>query len=127
LRGTVLTVDNGINAQSVVRLARRLGVEVIVIDSSVQSAGAPCAECDWQALRHNSVHHYAVLRMNGDYVEYAMRDELRAHLNSTLAQFPVRVLQCEFGLLLNPRSGAIVNVPLPFPSITSNVGSSSSP
>jgi hypothetical protein len=32
LRGTVLTVDNGINAQSVVRLARRLGVEVIVID-----------------------------------------------------------------------------------------------
>jgi hypothetical protein len=32
LRRTVLTVDNGINAQSAVRLARRLGVEVIVID-----------------------------------------------------------------------------------------------
>jgi hypothetical protein len=32
LRGTVLTVDNGINAQSAVRLARRLGVGVIVID-----------------------------------------------------------------------------------------------
>jgi single-stranded-DNA-specific exonuclease len=34
LRGThlLLTVDNGINAQSAVRLARRLGIEVIVID-----------------------------------------------------------------------------------------------
>jgi single-stranded-DNA-specific exonuclease len=34
LRGThlLLTVDNGINARSAVRLARRLGIEVIVID-----------------------------------------------------------------------------------------------
>jgi single-stranded-DNA-specific exonuclease len=34
LRGThlLLTVDNGINAQSAVLLARRLGIEVIVID-----------------------------------------------------------------------------------------------
>lgn len=37
-----------------------------------------------------------------------------------------KVAQCEFASLTKPHSGAMVKVPLPFPSMTSNVASSSS-
>jgi hypothetical protein len=93
------------------------------------SAGTHCRnpsqseECFSIAIRTSWLRVHPAPRPN----RIPMRTNYGLTLNSTLAQFPVRVLQCEFGFLLNPRSGAIVNVPLPFPSITSNVGSSSSP
>jgi hypothetical protein len=66
-------------------------------------------------------------RYRTDKVTFSKELSTEGNISQLLIQFPVSVLQCEFGLLLNPRSGAIVNVPLPFPSMTSKEGSLSSP
>jgi single-stranded-DNA-specific exonuclease len=41
----LITVDNGINARAAVRLAKRLGIDVVVIDHRRRSTGLQCQFC----------------------------------------------------------------------------------